>query len=158
MSKSGHDGGGASVPAARGLTPIDGAGRGVPPSPGADVLGFLCNDMNGLCITRSGEMSSAGSDAYTSLARIASRLAAGYSAGGDDYFHLPVVTVETADYTLVVKEHDVQEGGLTVAVKVPPSAASGPAAAAAAAAVVDRRPTGAGASTATATDGGAVGA
>uniref|UniRef100_A0A7S1BV49 Late endosomal/lysosomal adaptor and MAPK and MTOR activator 5 n=1 Tax=Corethron hystrix TaxID=216773 RepID=A0A7S1BV49_9STRA len=91
------------------------------PSVDNDVLGFLYNDMNGLCITKSGQISSAKSDAYTSLARIASRLTAGYSTTGDDYFHLPVVTIETNNYTLIVKEHDVQEGGLTVVMKVPPA-------------------------------------
>lgn len=73
------------------------------------VGGVLCNDTSGLCLISEGTMKGTTAGAYTSLARLASQLSP------HDEGNVPLITLESKSYAVLVKEYD----GRTVAIQVP---------------------------------------
>jgi len=77
---------------------------------GAAKSGALCNDPSGLCLGSRGAIDSSKSGIYTSLVRLAAQI----DHGGDTN-DVPLITIETQDSAVLVKEYD----GHTVALRVP---------------------------------------
>ena len=89
-------------------------------------FGILCNDPTGLCLSATGSFmekkkgslanmdDAVNSGVYTSLTKLAQQLPA------TDTSSTPLITVETEDFNLLVKEYD----GHAIALKVPAARAS----------------------------------
>jgi hypothetical protein len=80
------------------------------------VGGILCNDSSGLCLSSKGEIDSSNSGVYTNLVRLASQL----QQQGEATDSAPLITIETDDSALLVKEYD----GHAVALRVPSTSAA----------------------------------
>ena len=76
--------------------------------------GVLCSDTSGLCLISEGAMKG-NAGVYTSLARLASHLSP------QEEGNMPLITLESKSYAVVVKEYD----GRTVAIQVPSAGMEG---------------------------------
>mmetsp|Transcript_14510 Transcript_14510/g.17508 ORF Transcript_14510/g.17508 Transcript_14510/m.17508 type:complete len:142 (+) Transcript_14510:79-504(+) len=76
----------------------------------AATSGALCNDPSGLCLGSRGAIDSSKSGIYTSLVRLAAQIDHGGHTND-----VPLITIETQDSAVLVKEYD----GHTVALRVP---------------------------------------
>mmetsp|Transcript_7235 Transcript_7235/g.10222 ORF Transcript_7235/g.10222 Transcript_7235/m.10222 type:complete len:145 (-) Transcript_7235:115-549(-) len=98
-------------PLVESLLSVDrGGGESSGGSGSATTGGALCNDPSGLCLGSRGAIDSSKSGIYTSLVRLAAQI----DHGGDTN-DVPLITIETKDSAVLVKEYD----GHTVALRVP---------------------------------------
>lgn len=74
----------------------------------SQVGGVLCSDTSGLCLISEGGMKG-NAGAYTSLVRLASQLSP------QEEGNMPLITLESKSYAVLVKEYD----GRTMAIQVP---------------------------------------
>jgi hypothetical protein len=74
------------------------------------MAGLMCCDQNGLCLKCKGDMNPLLSGSYTAVIRLASQL-----KGFEGNTSSVMVTIETSNYTEVVKQYD----GHTVVMKSP---------------------------------------
>ena len=79
----------------------------------SEVGGVVCNDPNGLALLTEGKLER-DSGVFTSLTRLASQLS---PARADESLPAPLITIETEESAILVKEYD----GHAVAIKVPNS-------------------------------------
>ena len=89
-----------------------------------DVGGILCNDPHGLCVATQGAIPAQQAGVYTNLVRLAAKLQRGQHSPQDEQQAPPLITLETADTAILVKDY----AGYAVAVQIPKSSSS-PAAA-----------------------------
>jgi len=87
----------------------------------AEGGGALINDKNGLCLGSQGDISTANSGVYTSIAKLANMLdstvdgSSGSSINQQQQTENPLVSIQTEKAALLVKDY----GGRTVVFKVP---------------------------------------
>ena len=89
----------------------------------AEGGGALINDQNGLCLGSQGDISTANSGVYTSIAKLANMLdntvdGSGSSSDSQQQAEVPIVSIQTEKAALLVKEY----GGRTVVFRVPTEA------------------------------------
>ncbi|KAL7554406.1 hypothetical protein ACHAWF_017855 [Thalassiosira exigua] len=88
----------------------------------AEGGGALCNDENGLCLGSRGNIDASKSGVYTAIAKLAAQLDStvdGSGSGGSQQ-EVPLVTIQTENAALLVKEYE----GRTVVFRCPAEAES----------------------------------
>lgn len=90
----------------------------------AEGGGALCNDKNGQCLGSRGNIDASQSGVYTAIAKLASQLDSTVDGSGNNQQEVPLVSIQTENAALLVKEY----GGRTVVFRVPTEAENSEAA------------------------------
>ncbi|EJK47932.1 hypothetical protein THAOC_33315 [Thalassiosira oceanica] len=82
----------------------------------ADGGGCLVNDSNGLCLGSAGNIDASRASIFTSISKLAGQLDSSVDGSGSGIPESPLVTIQTDDASLLVKEYG---GNKTVVFRVP---------------------------------------